>query len=201
MAKEIIQLTIDPVVTELLQRTLDLTSARLIRIMNKAAGLLRDRIKTKHLGAVHTGTDQLARNTGKMETATVARRAIQDVNGVSAQVAVNRPYASIHFGVRGHFTTIRPVTKRALTVPLPGIIGPNKRALFAANSRSITGKFARNGVLHGKLPGDTQPRRLFSLRQSVAVPVRIDVKLDLQDWIQPQIEAMIEQDLRKVFES
>lgn len=193
-------LKVDKIVEELDLRAADLSQRQLIIIMNKAAKVLQARIRTRHLGASHTETDRLARNTGKLEEKVIARAAKVGPDGVGVIVDLNTKYASLHFGVRGHFTIIRPVVKKALTVPLPGVIGPNKRALFAANSRSITGKYAANGVLHGKLPGDGKPRRLFSLRQSVAVPVRISIKLDLEDWIQPQIVQMINEKVQQVFD-
>lgn len=191
----------DKVVEELDLRAVDLTSAQMIRIMNVAAKLLKEKILRDHLGGTRTTGKRLARNTGNLEKSVIARAAKVGENGVGVEVDIKAKYASVHFGAIGKVTIIRPVTKQALTIPLPEMIGPNKRALYAANSRSITGKFAKGGVLFGKLPGDQRTRRLFSLRKSVAVPVRIDIKQDLENWIEPQIVAMVNEKVRKVFDA
>lgn len=177
------------------------TGPRMIRIVNEAIRALRDLIKTRHMGGAGTGPKRLARNTGKMEERTTATRAkVSGAGDVSASIRINVPYANIHFSEDGRTrTVIRPKTRQALAIPLPGIKGPNKRAMFAPRSREITGKYAENGVLYGVLPGKWSRKPLFLLRQSVVVPARISVARDIQPEGERILTEIIEREAKKIF--
>lgn len=178
-----------------------LTGPRMIRIVNEAIQELRDLVKTRYMGATRTESKRLARNTGKMEAATIATRAKRDANGdVSAQLKIGVPYASVHFGEHGKTETIiRPKNKLALTVPTYFAKGGNGRALFPAKSRAIKGKYVRNGVLYGQLPGQASKQPLFVLRSSVVVPVRVSVERDIQPEANRIMSAIVAREVQKIF--
>lgn len=184
-------------VTRLTGRSKAFNDTILIRVMNAGMKQLRDLIKTRFMGGAKTTARRLARNTGKMEQRTVARRAERTGIGVRGSIAINVPYASVHFGVRGHETIITPKVKQALTVPMRGVLGPDKRPVLPANSRQIKGKHVKNGIAYGILPGDVM-KPLFKLKSSVAVPVRVDIQRDIEPVAERIMQKLIRDELIKV---
>lgn len=177
------------------------TGPRMIRIMNEAIRTLRDLIKTRHMGGSATGPKRLARNTGKMEKNTIATRASNKNGNVTAAIKINVPHASVHFGEGNKTqTVIKPRIKQALTVPLPGILGGDKRPRFAARSKQISGKYITDhGVLYGRLPGGKSQMPLFVLRTSVVVPVRVSVERDIKPEGERILKETIEREATKIF--
>lgn len=172
---------------------------RMIRMVNEACRATRDFMVQRFMGGAHTTANRLARNTGQMEQKTVARRAVQTTNGTTATIAINVPYASVHFGENGKVsTTIRPRIAQALAVPLSAVKGANQRPLLRANSQFITRKFTFGGILYGRLPG-RKTAALFSMRNSVTVPVRVSVERDIQPFATATLQNIMEREARKLF--
>jgi hypothetical protein len=177
-----------------------LLGPRMIRIVNEAIRELRDLIKTRYMGAASTQPKRLARNTGKLEQSTTATRATRTADGVSASINMRRKYASVHFGEKGKTqTVIRPKVKKALTVPTYFIKGPDQRPRYAANSKQISDKYVRNGVLYGKIGGEASGHPLFVLRDSVVVPVRVSVERDIQPEGQRILARIVDREIKKIF--
>lgn len=169
--------------------------------MNSVASDMRDIIKSRFMGGSNTGTNKLARNTGRMEQKTVVVKAVQSTTSTKSGVAINVPYASVHFGEHGKTsTTIRPRTAQALSVPLFAVKGPNHRPVFAARSTAITGKFTFGGILYGRLPGK-KTDALFSMRDHVTVPVRVSVERDIQPIALKLMAERIEQEVIQIYGS
>jgi hypothetical protein len=170
----------------------------MIRIMNEAAREVRDYMVQRFMGGASTGPNRLARNTGDMERKTVARRATQTTAGTSATIAINTRYASVHFGEGGKTsTTIRPRLAQALAIPLAAVKGANHRPLLRAGSSLITHKFTFGGTLYGRLPG-TKVQPLFSMRDSVTVPVRVHVERDIQPYATKVVQTLIDREAAKL---
>ena len=181
------------------KRVAQLTGPRIIRIMNEAAQDVRDWMVGRFMGGGRTAPNRLARNTGDMERKTVARRA-ETTDGVTkAVIAINVPYASIHFGEGGKLsTTIRPKKGKALAIPLAAIKGANQRPILSAGSSAITKKFSFGGVLYGSFNG--QPTQaLFRLRSSVVVPVRVQIERDIQPYATAKVQEILEREITKIF--
>jgi hypothetical protein len=192
------RLTVSEKVTKLQERGQILIGPRMVRIMNEAARDVRDFMVQRFMGGASTSGNRLARNTGDMERKTVARRATQTTSGTKATIAINTPYASVHFGEGGKTqTVIRPRIATALAVPLPAVLGPNRRPLLPARSKAITHKFTFGGILYGRLPG-TKVQPLFSLRNSVTVPVRVHVERDIQPYATKVVQSLIEREAQKL---
>lgn len=193
------RLTTSARIQRLQQNAQILVGPRMVRIMNEAASQVRDFIKQRFMGGARTSPNRLARNTGHMEQNTVARRATQTTSGTTATVAINVPYASVHFGEGGKTsTTIRPKSAKALAVPFAAVKGANNRPLYPAKSAAITGKFSFRGVLYGRLPGG-KTTGLFQLRDSVTVPVRVSVERDIQPFAEQTVRSLIDAEAQKLF--
>jgi hypothetical protein len=179
------------------------TGPRMIRMMNEALRELRDLVVTRYMGGARTGPKRLARNTGKMEQRTVARRAKKVGNDIQGSIAINVPYASTHFREKGQpsETLITPKRKQALTIPLDGIKGADKRPRFPASSTQISGKYVdhESGILYGTLPGGRSQMPLFVLRPSVVVPKRIDVARDIEPEGQKILDRIVQREADKIF--
>jgi len=192
------RLTVSEKVSRLQQRAQILIGPRMIRIMNEAANTVRDFMVQRFMGGSSTSANRLARNTGNMEQKTVARRAKQTTSGTNATIAINTPYASVHFGEGGKTqTVIRPRIATALAVPLHAVKGANQRPLLPARSNLITGKFTFGGILYGRLPGQ-KTQGLFSMRDSVTVPVRVSVERDIQPFATKTVQTLIEREAQKL---
>jgi phage gpG-like protein len=192
-----------PLISKRLQRmdrlVAQFTGPRVIRIMNETAREVRDYIKSRYMGGGRTSPNRLARNTGEMERKTVARRAETTDGKTKAVVAINVPYASVHFGEGGKLATvIRPKKGKALAIPLAAVRGPNQRPVLPAGSSQITKKFSFKGILYGALPGQkTKP--LFALRSSVTVPVRVQVERDIQPFATQTMQDKLKREIVKLF--
>lgn len=192
------KLTVSERLLQLEQRANILVGPRMIRLMNEAADTVRNYMVQRFMGGASTTANRLARNTGNMEQKTVARRAKQTTTGTSAVIAINTPYASVHFGEGGKTsTTIRPRLAKALAVPLQAVKGANQRPVLRAGSSAITGKFTFGGILYGRLPGK-KTQALFSMRDSVTVPVRVHVEKDIQPFAAKTVQMLIEREAQKL---
>jgi len=192
------RLTVSEKVSKLQQRAQILIGPRMVRIMNEAADTVRSFMVQRFMGGASTSANRLARNTGNMEQKTVARRAKQTTSGTTATIAINTPYASVHFGEGGKTsTTIRPRIAKALAVPLAAVKGPNHRPVLRAKSNLITGKFTFGGILYGRLPGQ-KTQGLFSMRDSVTVPVRVHIERDIQPFATKTVQRLIEREAEKL---
>lgn len=192
------RLTVTEKLAKLEQRAHILVGPRMIRIVNEAARGVRDYMVQRYMGGARTSANRLARNTGDMERKTVARRAQQSTTGTNATIAINTPYASVHFGEKGKVqTVIRPRIAKALAVPLAAVKGANQRPLLRAKSSAITHKFTFGGILYGRLPGK-KTQGLFSMRDSVTVPVRVHVERDIQPFATALVQSLIEREAQKL---
>lgn len=192
------RLTVSEKVSKLQQRAQILIGPRMVRIMNEAASTVRDFMVQRFMGGASTSANRLARNTGRMEQKTVARRALQSTSGTRATIAISTPYASVHFGEGGKTsTTIRPRIAKALAVPMQAVKGANQRPVLAARSTLITGKFTFGGILYGRLPGQ-KTQGLFSMRDSVTVPVRVHIETDIQPFATKTVQTLIDREAQKL---
>ena len=192
------RLTVSEKVSKLQQNAQILIGPRMIRIINEATRTVRDYMVQRFMGGASTSANRLARNTGNMEQKTVARRAKQTTSGTSGTIAINTPYASVHFGEHGKTqTVIRPRLAKALAVPLAAMKGPNQRPVLKAGSNLITNKFTFGGTLYGRLPGQ-KTQGLFSMRDSVTVPVRVSVERDIQPFATKTVQMLIEREAQKL---
>lgn len=174
-----------------------LTGPQAVRIVNEVTRKTRDYMVRRFMGGASTSPNRLARNTGNMEQKTVARRAVQTNHGVSATIAINVPYASVHFVEAQHkVTVIRPKKAQSLTIPI--FVNNQKRAPYAASSTSITGKFTFRGTLWGRLPGE-QRKPLFKLVNSVSVPSRVNIAKDIQPYADAEMVKAFEREANKIF--
>ena len=122
-----------------------------------------------------------------MERHTIATRAQKGPNGVSAQIKINVPYATTHFTDKGkRVTIIRPVTAKALTIP----ILKNAQNRAPKEATKYKRRFAYGGILYaverkkGVFP-------IFALRTEVRVPTRIDIPT----MIAPVAERILREEL------
>jgi len=160
---------------------------RLIKAGNRASKDLRDYIKATFMGGASTGRKRLARNTGAMERNTLAVPSYTTPEGMAIGVKINVPYATTHFTDIGKkYTRMTPVHGSALTVPI--LKGANKRAPRPASA--YPNRFARNNVLFAVIGSRVVP--VFSLRPSVVVKTRVDVKRD----IVPKATRILEQAIK-----
>lgn len=190
-------LTISERFKKLEEKGKQLTGPRAVRVVNEVTRKTRDYMVQRFMGGANTSPNRLARNTGKMEQKTVARRAVKTNHGVTATIAINVPYASVHFAENAHkVTVIRPKKAQSLTIPI--FVNSQKRAPYAANSASITGKFTFGNVLYGRLPGE-KVKPLFRLRQSVSVPSRISVAKDIQPFADAEMAKAFDREATKIF--
>jgi len=145
-----------------------------VHALNRATVRLREFVVTKFMGAGSTEMRRLARNTGTMERRTAALPAQASADGVTSSLHIDVPYASTHFtATNKRQTVIRPITGRFLTVPI--LVGANKRPPQPARAYART--TARGGVLYAVAGNGLLP--IFSLRSSVTVPTRINIKRDI----------------------
>lgn len=107
---------------------------------------------------------------------------------VKGGIGIGTKYAKVHFGPRGRVTTIRPVNKKWLTIPLPAAMDGHGKLKGSAPDDAIYGDtfFAKsksgNLILFGKskyvkgskagqTKGDLKP--LFVLKKETRIPARI----------------------------
>lgn len=171
-----------------------LTNVDAVRALNRASIRVRDYVKTTFMGAAARGPKRLARNTGRMEQNTVARRAEKTPDGASGGIAVRVPYADIHFSERGTKTTIiTPVRRQALTVPI--LVGANKRpphpARYYANTRAVGGILYAATRTKGLFP-------IFALRSSVAVKSRVSIQKDIEPYAQQVMKEELEKQISRI---
>lgn len=162
----------------------------LVRALNRAGVRVRDYIKTTHMGAATTGEKRLARNTGKMERATVALPATVESPGSAAVVVrIGVPYASLHFTDTGkRETIITPVRAKALTIP----ILKNAQGRAPQSARAYPNTTIKRGVLFAVTRTGQIP--IFSLRSSVKVPVRVDMQRD----VHPTAEKILKEEVERL---
>jgi hypothetical protein len=164
-----------------------------VAALNRSSIEVRDYIKHTFMGASSRGPKRLARNTGRMEQNTIARRAGKTPDGGSVGVTINVPYASTHFADRGVKTTvIAPTNAKALTVPI--LVGKNLRPPHPARYYAKT--FAYQSVLYAV----TRARGvfpIFSLRSSVAVKSRVSIEKDIAPYAQFVIKRELEKEVGK----
>ena len=155
-----------------------------------------------------TNDTQLAGRTGQLASSTRAINATIEDGGarVSGGINFGQKYARVHIGPKGQITTIRPVNRQWLTIPL-GAAKTSSGALrgaaqsgmygqtFFANSKAgnliLFGKLAyQKGKRAGQTHGDIVP--LFVLKKEVKVKARLHPK-DMFEWVQPKIVSEIKE--------
>ena len=165
-----------------------LTNVATVRVLNRAAPRVRDYIKSQFMGASKTGVSRLARNTGAMERHTTASRAEKSNEGVTARIRINVPYATTHFTDTGkRETIIRPVSAKALTIPI--LRNAQNRAPKPA--RDYKRSFVFGDTLYA-VERNKGVFPIFALRSFVKVPMRVDI----QKQIQPFAEKVIKEELQ-----
>jgi hypothetical protein len=80
---------------------------------------------------------------------------------------------------------------------MQAVKGSNQRPVLKASSKLITGKFTFGGILYGRLPGG-KTTGLFSMRDSVTVPVRVHIETDIQPFATKLVQTLIDREAQKL---
>lgn len=163
-------------------------------ILNRGAVGLAKRIQNKHLSGSQTGSNRLAERTGRLKDSV---RVIQsNTSGTPrSYVVIGSPYASVHFGIKGEETIIRPKSKKALTIPTEFAKDGRGATIGSAQSGKFKNTFIIHGNIIGQRPGDSRFLPLFTLKNQVRIPVRVDIQDDLlrptQVYLERQLAIML----------
>jgi hypothetical protein len=128
-----------------------------------------------------------------METKTVVAH-VRPVSpsGAEARIKIGVPYASTHFTSTNKLqTVIKPVTGLKLTVPI--LVGANKRPPRTA--RQYQNKFIERGILYAVTREGVFP--IFSLRDSVTVPTRVNIQRDIAPYATKRLEEELTAEIER----
>jgi hypothetical protein len=142
-----------------------------------------------------TNDTQLQSRTGALSQSTriLPAKVTDGGSKVSGGVNFGQKYARVHIGPVGQVTTIRPVNKQWLTIPLEAAKTGAGALRGGATSSIYRETFIAKGIIFGKLgtvkvAGKTQGKivPLFILKKEVKVKARLHPS-DMFAWLQPKI--------------
>jgi len=168
-----------------------------IRAMNTTMKDLRQRLIARHFSGPTTPTS-IRRQSGALIRSIIIGRALIDTSGVSALLSFTNPHASIHIGKRGRGTRISPVRADHLAIPTSFARNAQQVPLGGPFSSKWMKTFVAGKTIFGRRRGDPTVRPLFTLRDSVIVPQRIDIQLDILNPAQEIYTQHLEAGLEKV---
>ena len=187
----------------ILRRRIDQINKLKVTALNKTLNQLKKMVITEHLSGPTTPSS-VRKQSGTLSKSIVITKAALATGRfgrtvASATFTFTDPKAKVHIGKRGKRTKIRPVhgqflaipTSYARTksgVPLGGPLNPRWGRTFVANDII----FGTKGRGKTALP-------LFTLRDEVVVPQRVDIKIDIVRPGEVIYKNHIEAGLDKVF--
>ena len=164
---------------------------------------LAEYVKARHLTGGTTST-RLHVRTGHMRDSTRPAPIKRTAGGIEGGINVGTIYAPMHFGRAGSKTTIRPKTRKYLTIPTEfaktpaGVAkGSARSSVFrdtfvAMSKRGNLFIFGRVGVQRGARAGQARGKivPLFLLVKKVEIPARVDPEAILRWWKPRVIQAL-----------
>lgn len=175
----------------------------LVKSMNVALPQLKKHLLKNHLNGP-LGPSSVRQRSGKLRKSVQITKATAGVSdtGSSAAVAtlkINAPYAKIHIGNKPHKTTIRAKPGKKMAIPTKfAVRGKRGRPIAGPNDPRWGKTFIRNNTIYGRTGKTARSiKPLFNLRDSVVVPVRVDIQQDIVQVGQRFFLQEVQQRLKK----
>ena len=159
--------------------------ALLVNAMDRTLVATKARVIAKHLSAKRTGKRSVRTQSGKLKSSIITTKAVRGPNStVVATFTISSKYAKVHIGKHGAVTRIS-ARRNNLAIPTKFARSPSGVPLgsgprdprFNMKFTAITRKGSK--VMFGTKSGGKKILPLFTLRQSVIVPTRVDITQDI----------------------
>lgn len=194
----------DRIAEQVISRKLKRINQEISRILRAGSRDIQKRILSKHLGGSKTTATRLRSHTGRLERSVVVKDTIVNNDTIVSQVLIEAPYASVHFGKKGEITTVKPKSAKALAIPTrynedaKGVrLGePIKGTGSVRHSSAFKNTFIVNGSIVGQIGSGGPFVPLFTLKNQVKIPVRIDIQNHLIRPILKPLEEKLAKSLR-----
>jgi hypothetical protein len=192
-----------PRVINRLKRFENVTKAQCRSIVALDSRLLQSQTKT-HWASGPSTARSIRSVSGRFRAGIGVDRVHSEGDLIVGGVTFGTQYAAAHVGPRGSSLTIRPKSKKWLTIPLDAAKTAGGSSRGSAMSNRYRGTFISKGIIFGKIgqikvAGKVQGKiiPLFKLVRSVTIPRRIFPE-ELIAWIKPKMEADIEKAAKNV---
>lgn len=168
-------------------------SLQLKNALGIAALKLRKRIQDKNLsGRGRSKIGRISERSGNLKNSVIVVDPPDAGDEIQKDIRITARYASVHIGQLGQETRITARGK-ALTIPTRFAKDSRGVPLGPADSGRFRDTVVRNGKIFGQVSGQSGEVPLFTLKNSVVVPVRVDIQQHILRPALPQIKRDLAQ--------
>lgn len=155
----------------------------LVKSMNDTLPKLKKLIQTRHLSGP-TSANSVSKRSGKLRGSIVITKASpgvsEGVKSAEGTLTIKAPYAGVHIGKKPGKTVIKAKAGKKLAIPTSFAQRKSGSKIAGPRSARWGSTFIRNNTIYGRTGSTARSiKPLFTLRDRVVIPVRIDIESDI----------------------